>query len=373
MSRVSCERSQTNLHYRTQSPRTTRCQTPQTRPQIARDFAMQRDHPGKMVDCALPWRNVTQVATTHSVLVTAAEQACACERKTREPRRGSAFATMLFGAPSQICGALVLGHALNTRLPRIAVLVPPMPPMVESTLRAAGWIVRWLPRVRDPKGAEDRATLWSKFNFWALEQAVVFALDTDMLPLLPSTDEMLQRRHAAFDDERVQVAAFMENAWPRFNSGAMLLKPGLCTLARLLRSATQPLHWRTVDARYYLGDQSVLNTFFHGQTIELSTLEPFTRPQHGLQANQSSALRAATPFNSDFCRESRLPPAKALRWPFVHLMGVKPFECPVIGMDCNRHQSGMRCPRGHAAFGNAFNSMPQPLQRACIAAREVAH
>ena len=366
MSRVSCERSQTgdgpcNVHAGEEA-------APRWR---ARDFAMQRDHPGKMVDCALPWRNVTQVATTHSVLVTAAEQACDCERKTREPRRGSAFATMLFGAPSQICGALVLGHALNTRLPRIAVLVPPMPPMVESTLRAAGWIVRWLPRVRDPKGAEDRATLWSKFNFWALEQAVVFALDTDMLPLLPSTDEILQRRHAAFYDERVQVAAFMENAWPRFNSGAMLLKPGLCTLARLLRSATQPLHWRTVDARYYLGDQSVLNTFFHGQTVELSTLEPFTRSQHGSQANQSSALRAATPFNSDFCRESRLPPAKALRWPFVHLMGVKPFKCPVIGMDCNRHQNGMRCPRGHAAFGIAFNSMPQPLQRACIAAREL--
>jgi hypothetical protein len=53
-------------------------------------------------------------------------------------------------------------------------------------------------------------------------------------------------------------------------------------------------------------------------------------------------------------------------------MGVKPFECPVIGMDCNRHQSGMRCPRGHAAFGNAFNSMPQPLQRAEVKSEYVS-
>ena len=317
-----------------------------------------------LTDCAALWANTS--STTYPDLVFAADRACGCEQRVPSSLNSAdvAFATIIFGDQKHLCGVLTLGSKLDRRFPRIAIAVPPMARTVESVLQAAGWLVRWMPSIVDPNASSvTRAALWSKLNFWALVgYRRVLALDSDVLPLI-GLHELLIQPHPNFDDEQVQVAAFREGAWPRWNSGVMLLKPRLCMLARLLRNATAPVLARTMDRRHYLGDQPVLNTAFLGQGVELSTLRPFHR------SGNHTALRAATPFNSDYCRASGARSPSTLGWAFVHLMGRKPFDCPALGADCNRPESGFRCPRGHAAFGTAFAALPLTLQRACAALR----
>ena len=204
-----------------------------------------------------------------------ADAACECERRLPPAPSGPpAFATLLFGAtPIHLCGSLVLGHALQTSRPRVAVVTPEVERNAGAQLRAAGWILRVLPRLRDPRKAEARtpfdamrASLWTKFNFWALvEFGRIWALDGDLLPLEPPFDDYLTSHIPALDEgDSPALAAMREVRWPRFNTGAMLLRPSLCTLSMLLRNATHnPPDPRTLERTgVYLGDQPAINTFF---------------------------------------------------------------------------------------------------------------
>jgi hypothetical protein len=207
----------------------------------------------------------------------------------------------------------------------------------------------------------------------------VLALDADVLPLLPidwllhallSENVLSEKSLSATDTQAAAraralghglrrrkavhvpvVAAYREVAWPRWNSGIMLLRPSLCTLAGLLANATNAPDRRALDKQHYLGDQPVLNTAFRGRSTELG------RVRH---PGRNRTHRVAT-WASPYCRFASLNGTREL-WAFAHLMGTKPYLC-AHAVDCNTRY---RCPRAHALFWRTFRQMRSAEQEACV-------
>ncbi|KAJ0264403.1 hypothetical protein HA466_0027680 [Hirschfeldia incana] len=118
----------------------------------------------------------------------------------------------------------------------------------QSGLEAAGWQIRTIQRIRNPKAEKDAYNEWknySKFRLWQLtDYDKIIFLDADLLFL----------RNIDFMFSMPEISATGDNGTP-FNSGVMVIEPCNCTFQLLMDHINE-------NESYNGGDQGYLNEVF---------------------------------------------------------------------------------------------------------------
>ncbi|KAF5942439.1 hypothetical protein HYC85_020081, partial [Camellia sinensis] len=157
---------------------------------------------------------------------------------TREMRRREAYATILHSAHVYVCGAIAAAQSI-----RMAGSTRDLVILVDKTiseyhrggLEAAGWKIRTIERIRNPKAERDAYNEWnySKFRLWQLtDYDKIIFIDADLLIL----------RNIDFLFEMPEITATGNNG-SLFNSGVMVVEPSNCTFQLLMDHSFTCLHY----------------------------------------------------------------------------------------------------------------------------------
>ncbi|XP_040377160.1 UDP-glucuronate:xylan alpha-glucuronosyltransferase 1 [Oryza brachyantha] len=258
--------------------------------------------------------------------------------------RREAYATILHSEELYACGALVAAQSIRMaggqERDMVALVDETISARHRAALEAAGWKVRPIRRVRNPRAAADAYNEWnySKFWLWALTEydKVVF-LDADLLVQRPM--------EPLFAMPEVSATG---NHGTLFNSGVMVVEPCNCTL-RLLMD-----HIADIES-YNGGDQGYLNEVFswwHRLPSRANYMKHFWEGDSEERAAAKRAVLAAD------------PPAVLA----VHFVGMKPWFC-FRDYDCNWNSPQLRqfaSDEAHARWWRAHDAMPRPLQGFCL-------
>ena len=254
-----------------------------------------------------------------------------------------AYATILHSEQLYACGALAAAQSL-----RMAGSGRDMVALVDETvgarhrgaLAAAGWKVRSIRRIRNPRAARGAYNEWnySKFWLWTLTEyeRVVF-LDADLLVQRPM--------EPLFAMPEVSATG---NDGSYFNSGVMVVEPCECTF-RLLAG-----HVGDIES-YNGGDQGYLNEVFswwHRLPSHANFMKHFWAGDTPERAAARRRVLAADP-----------PVALA-----VHFVGLKPWFC-FRDYDCNWNVPALRqfaSDEAHARWWQAHDAMPPRLREFCL-------
>ncbi|CAN1854759.1 UDP-glucuronate:xylan alpha-glucuronosyltransferase 1, partial [Linum perenne] len=181
------------------------------------------------------------------------------------PRR-EAYATILHSADVYVCGAIAAAQSI-----RMSGSTRDMVILVDETisvyhrsgLEAAGWKIRTVQRIRNPKAEKDAYNEWnySKFRLWQLtDYDKIIFIDADLLIL----------RNIDFLFKMPEISATGNNG-TLFNSGVMVIEPSNCTFNLLMD------HINEIKS-YNGGDQGYLNeifTWWHRVPKHLNFLKNF--------------------------------------------------------------------------------------------------
>ncbi|CAL9197826.1 unnamed protein product [Musa hybrid cultivar] len=240
------------------------------------------------------------------------ELAIPYEAKVRiytEAGKREAYATILHSAEHYVCGAIAAAQSLRSSGSARDLVI-----LVDETisrrdrggLEAAGWKLRTIERIRNPKAKRDAYNEWnySKFRLWQLTDydKVVF-IDADLLVL----------RNIDFLFAMPEVSAVGNNA-TLFNSGVMVVEPSDCTF-RLLMDHVDEI------TSYNGGDQGYLNeifTWWHRVPRNMNFLKHFSVGDTERRKAKKNGLMGAD------------PPALYV----LHYLGLKPWLC-FRDYDCN--------------------------------------
>ncbi|KAL2503668.1 putative UDP-glucuronate:xylan alpha-glucuronosyltransferase 3 [Abeliophyllum distichum] len=164
--------------------------------------------------------------------------------------RREAYATILHSAHVYVCGAIAAAQSI-----RMAGSTRDLVILVDDTisdyhkggLEAAGWKIRIIQRIRNPKAERDAYNEWnySKFRLWQL---------TDYDKIIFIDADLLIHRNIDFLFEMPEISATGNNA-TLFNSGVMVVEPSNCTFQLLMD------HINEIES-YNGGDQGYLNEIF---------------------------------------------------------------------------------------------------------------
>ncbi|GJN14466.1 hypothetical protein PR202_gb01300 [Eleusine coracana subsp. coracana] len=165
-------------------------------------------------------------------------------------RRREAYATILHSASEYVCGAIAAAQSIrqtgSTR--DLVILVDDsISDHQRQGLETAGWKVRIIERIRNPKATRDAYNEWnySKFRLWQLtDYDKIIFIDADLLIL----------RNIDFLFAMPEITATGNNA-TLFNSGVMVIEPSNCTFQLLME------HINEITS-YNGGDQGYLNEIF---------------------------------------------------------------------------------------------------------------
>ncbi|GFY87543.1 plant glycogenin-like starch initiation protein 1 [Actinidia rufa] len=132
-----------------------------------------------------------------------------------------------------------------------------------SGLEAAGWKIRTIQRIRNPKAKKDAYNEWncSKFRLWQLtDYDKIIFIDADLLIL----------RNIDFLFSMPEISATGNNG-TLFNSGVMVIEPSNCTFQLLMDKINE-------FESYNGGDQGYLNeifTWWHRIPKHMNSLKNF--------------------------------------------------------------------------------------------------
>ncbi|VAI13527.1 unnamed protein product [Triticum turgidum subsp. durum] len=258
------------------------------------------------------------------------------------PRR-EAYATILHSEQLYACGAMVAAQSIRmagSDRDMVALVDETISERHRSALAAAGWKVRTIRRIRNPRASRDAYNEWnySKFWLWTLTEydRVVF-LDADLLVQRPM--------EPLFAMPEVSATG---NHGTVFNSGVMVVEPCNCTF-RLLMD-----HIADIQS-YNGGDQGYLNEVFswwHRLPSRANYMKHFWE---GDTAERAAAKRRVLAAD---------PPAVLA----VHFVGMKPWFC-FRDYDCNWNAPELRqfaSDEAHARWWTAHDAMPPRLQGFCL-------
>lgn len=175
-----------------------------------------------------------------------------------------------------------------------------------SGLEAAGWKIRTIQRIRNPKAEKDAYNEWnySKFRLWQLtDYDKIIFIDADLLIL----------RNIDFLFGMPEISATGNNA-TLFNSGVMVIEPSNCTFNLLME------HINEIES-YNGGDQGYLNeifTWWHRIPRHMNFLKHFWIGDEEEKKQMKTRLFGAE------------PPVLYV----LHYLGVKPWLC-FRDYDCN--------------------------------------
>ncbi|XP_012087641.1 UDP-glucuronate:xylan alpha-glucuronosyltransferase 1 [Jatropha curcas] len=258
------------------------------------------------------------------------------------PRR-EAYATILHSAHVYVCGAIAAAQSIrlsgSTR--DLVILVDESISLYhKSGLEAAGWKIRTIQRIRNPKAEKDAYNEWnySKFRLWQLtDYDKIIFIDADLLIL----------RNIDFLFGMPEISATGNNA-TLFNSGVMVIEPSNCTFKLLME------HINEIES-YNGGDQGYLNeifTWWHRIPKHMNFLKHFWVGDEEQVKNKKIRL-----FGSD-------PPVLYV----LHYLGVKPWLC-FRDYDCNWNVDFFQefaSDIAHERWWKVHDAMPQQLHQFCL-------
>ncbi|XP_057809126.1 putative UDP-glucuronate:xylan alpha-glucuronosyltransferase 4 [Salvia miltiorrhiza] len=252
------------------------------------------------------------------------------EEKARE-----AYVTVLHSSEAYVCGAIALAQSIiqtNTTRELVLLADDHVSPESMNGLRAAGWKIKRIRRIRSPHSRKDSYNEWnySKLRLWQLvEYDKVMFIDADLI--------VTRNLDGFFGHPQISAAG---NDRHMFNSGLMLLEPSACTFRTLMKR-------RWLVRSYNGGDQGYLNEMFpwwHRLPKKINHLKFF-------------------PPSGDGHYEHRIPDdAYAL-----HYLGLKPWMC-YKDYDCNWDKAITQIFASDSAnqrWWRVYDTMPKSLRRFC--------
>lgn len=257
--------------------------------------------------------------------------------------RREAYATILHSAHVYVCGAIAAAQSIrmvgSTR--DLVILVDETISTYHRTgLEAAGWKVRIIQRIRNPKAEPEAYNEWnySKFRLWQLtDYDKIIFIDADLLIL----------RNIDFLFAMPEISATGNNG-SLFNSGVMVVEPSNCTFQLLMD------HINEIES-YNGGDQGYLNeiyTWWHRIPRHMNFLKHFWIGDEEEKKEMKTRL-----FGSD-------PPVLYV----LHYLGLKPWLC-FRDYDCNWNVDIFRefaSDVAHKRWWKVHDAMPENLQKFCV-------
>ncbi|KAJ6366305.1 hypothetical protein OIU77_002815 [Salix suchowensis] len=208
-----------------------------------------------------------------------------------------------------------------------------------SGLAEAGWEIRTIQRIRNPKAEKDAYNEWnySKFRLWQLtDYDKIIFIDADLLIL----------RNIDFLFGMPEISATGNNA-SLFNSGVMVIEPSNCTFNLLME------HINEIES-YNGGDQGYLNevfTWWHRIPKHMNFLKHFWIGDEEEVKQKKTRLFAAE------------PPILYV----LHYLGVKPWLC-FRDYDCNWNVDIFQefaSDIAHEKWWRVHDAMPEQLHQFC--------
>lgn len=260
------------------------------------------------------------------------------ERPHRE-----AYATILHSAQMYVCGAITAAQSI-----RMSGSTRDLVILVDETiseyhrggLKAAGWKIHTIQRIRNPKAEPEAYNEWnySKFRLWQLtDYDKIIFIDADLLIL----------RNIDFLFEMPEISAIGNNA-TLFNSGVMVVEPSNCTFQLLMDHINEIVS-------YNGGDQGYLNelfTWWHRIPKHMNFLKHFWEGDE----EEKKAMKTRL-FRAD-------PPILYV----IHYLGNKPWLC-FRDYDCNWNVDILQefaSNVAHARWWKVHDAMPENLQKFCL-------
>ncbi|KAJ4838253.1 UDP-glucuronate:xylan alpha-glucuronosyltransferase 1 [Turnera subulata] len=258
------------------------------------------------------------------------------------PQR-EAYATILHSAHVYVCGAIAAAQSIrlsgSTR--DLVILVDEtISAYHRSGLEAAGWKIRTIQRIRNPKAEKDAYNEWnySKFRLWQLtDYDKIIFIDADLLIL----------RNIDFLFGMPEISATGNNG-TLFNSGVMVIEPSNCTFKLLME------HINEIES-YNGGDQGYLNeifTWWHRIPKHMNFLKHFWVGDEEAVKQKKTSL-----FGAD-------PPILYV----LHYLGMKPWLC-YRDYDCNWNSDiflEFASDVAHERWWRVHDAMPQQLHQFCF-------
>ncbi|XP_020701336.1 putative UDP-glucuronate:xylan alpha-glucuronosyltransferase 3 [Dendrobium catenatum] len=258
-------------------------------------------------------------------------------------RQREAYATILHSAHIYVCGAIVAAQSI-----RLSGSTRDLVILVDETISShhrdgladAGWKVRTIQRIRNPKAERDAYNEWnySKFRLWQLtEYDKIIFIDADLLIL----------RNIDFLFAMPEVTAIGNNA-TLFNSGVMVIEPSNCTFHMLMD------HINEIES-YNGGDQGYLNeifTWWHRIPKHMNFLKHFW-----IGDEEEIKEKKIRLFGAE-------PPVLYV----LHYLGLKPWLC-FRDYDCNWNVDILQefaSDVAHARWWRVHDTMAENLQSFCL-------
>lgn len=259
---------------------------------------------------------------------------------TRTAKR-EAYVTVLHSSESYVCGAIALAQSLRqtgTKRDLIILLDRSISQPKRDALAAAGWQIRLIKRIRNPRAEKDSYNEYnySKFRLWQLT-------DYDKIIFIDSDIIVLRNLDILFHFP--QMTAIGNDVWI-FNSGIMVIEPSNCTFKILMD------HRKDIIS-YNGGDQGFLNEVFvwwHRLPRRVNFLKNFWA-NTTLEASVKNVL-----FGAD--------PPKVYS---IHYLGLKPWNC-YRDYDCNWNIGDQRVYASdvaHRTWWKFHDGMDENLQKFC--------
>ncbi|KAL3617930.1 hypothetical protein CASFOL_038251 [Castilleja foliolosa] len=265
------------------------------------------------------------------------------EAATQTPhrRRREAYATVLHSSESYVCGAITLAQSLlrtQTRRDLLLLLDTSISKPKRIALARAGWTLRFIKRIRNPRAEKDSYNEYnySKFRLWQLTgyDKVIF-FDSDVV--------VLRNLDILFHFPQLSATG---NDGSIFNSGIMVIEPSNCTFRMLMQRTNEIVS-------YNGGDQGFLNEVFvywHRLPRRVNFLKNFWS-NTSTEAGMKNQL-----FASD--------PPKLYS---IHYLGLKPWNC-YRDYDCNwnvEEQHVYASDEAHARWWKVHDEMDEELKGMC--------
>ncbi|EPS60482.1 hypothetical protein M569_14321, partial [Genlisea aurea] len=254
-----------------------------------------------------------------------------------------AYATILHSGDGYVCGAIVSAQSIrmtgSTR-DLVALVDESISEYHKSGLREAGWKIRPLEPIMNPKSEKHAQYAWSysKFRVWELiEYDKIVFIDADLL-ILRNIDFLF----------RLPEMSAAGNHASLFNSGVMVIEPSKCTFQLLMDRIND------IDS-YDGGDQGYLNeifTWWHRIPRRVNFLTHFWIGDDSRAKEMKTYLFGADP-----------PVLYAIQY-----VGIKPWFC-FRDYDCNWNVEELHtCASdvAHRTWWKVHDGMPENLHRYCL-------
>lgn len=227
--------------------------------------------------------------------------------RTKSTKR-EAYATVLHSSETYVCGAIMLAQSLlkaGTNRDLILLIDTSISVEKRDALAAAGWIIRIIERIRNPRAEKYSYNEYnySKFRLWQLtDYDKIIFIDADII--------VLRNLDLIFSFPQMSAVG---NDNSIFNSGIMVIEPSNCTFMHFMQQTNEIVS-------YNGGDQGFLNEIFvywHRLPRRVNFLKNFWS-NTTVEYSMKNQLFGADP-----------PKLYA-----IHYLGLKPWVC-YRDYDCN--------------------------------------